>query len=289
MRFWKHYWRRYWDPVGLQPQPPQNSPELALGQERLPPTLARRVLTQTADRDLNLRHQAAHSLQGSMGNRNLAPSDPGQPLSPRLRERLEASLNTDLSKVRLHQDAATTKALQARALTTGPHILLRHAADAHNPALLGHEVAHQVQAERRGTHSGLSTPTDASEREAEPAAQAVLAGHAAPISTDGPPVPALQRQESSLTPVPTDPMMRREAARTALFLHYQQQGAAGPLGLTPRLSQELQRLIPAVDGDDLALLWTPEPRGPMAALQRLIDAGLLPLIGAEPKGEEERR
>jgi hypothetical protein len=224
-----------------------------------------------------------------MGNRTLTPSDPGQPLSPQLRERLEASLNTDLSKVRLHQDAAATEALQARALTTGRHILLRHAADAHNAGLLGHEAAHQVQAQRRGTHTGVSAPADASEREAERAAQAIVDGQAAPVASEGPPVPAVQRQASPTGPAPADPMMRREAVRTALFLHYQQQGAAGPLSLTPNLSYELQRLIPTVDGDDLALLWTPEPKGPLAALQRLIDAGMLPLMGAERKGEEEKR
>jgi hypothetical protein len=114
-------------------------------------------------------------------------------------------------------------------------------------------------------------------------ARAIRTGKSVRIAQTGGPVPAVQRQEQeTATPAPADPLVRRQSVRLMLFLQYQQQGGRGPFKLTPELLNELRRLIPALKSADIARLWAPEPGGPLAAFQRLVDAGYLPVSAAPP-------
>lgn len=289
MKYWQRYWNRRWDLKPEREKPEETAEELDSGKEQLPPTTARQILEQPArSSNIHLRHRAAQTLQGTVGNQGLVPPGEGQPLSPAMRDRLSATLGTDLASVRLHYSEAANQALNARAFTVGEHIVLRQPSDATDPTLLGHEVAHIVQTRQRGTQAGNSQPDSATEREAEVAGQAIATGEPVAITQAGGPVPTLQRQEATAgMPSPANPLILRESVRAVLLLHYQKQGGEGPFTLTPALTSELQRLIPDLSRDDLVLLWTPEPAGPMEALQRLVEAGYLPLVAAEPKPTPE--
>jgi hypothetical protein len=271
MRRWWRYLSSRWEPG--QEREPEEAPEDC---EQLPPATARRVLGQPKA-PASLRQRAARLLQGIVGNRALA----SQPLPAATRERLEDSLGTDLSSVRLYHDEAAAQALGARAFTTGDQIVLAKAADVHDLNLLGHETAHIVQEQERGAHEGISKPGGATEHDARRAARDVQAGQAIHVDGDGP-VPAVQRQEQRM-PAPGDPFIRRESVRIMLFFQYRQQGAQGAFALTPELQSELARLIPDLRPADLARLWTPEPAGPTEAFERLVRAGYLPLFTAAPE------
>lgn len=255
-------------------RPVQEMAELAPGREALPPLAA----------PTTGRHQAAHLLQRFLSGRRLAESGGGHPLPPGIRSRLENSLGVDLAAVRLYEDEVAAQALNARAFALADQIVLRRATDGADPALLAHEAAHVVQARRRGVQAGTSKPGGASERDARMAAQAIQAGQLAPASTQGGPVAAIQRQEEKeSTPAPPDPLVRRESVRIMLFLQYQQQGRKEPFALTPTLQSELRRLIPELSSAEITRLWTPAPRNPMVAFQRLIDAGHLSLFAPTPQ------
>ncbi|NJN19413.1 MAG: DUF4157 domain-containing protein [Oscillochloris sp.] len=202
----------------------------------------------------------------------------GQPLSPSTRARLEAGLGTDLSAVRLHQDAGAAGALQARAFNQGNDIVVAKPADRSDPALLSHEAAHVAQAQQRGVRAGVGTPNSASEHEAHRAADAIRAGKPANVAAHGTPVPHIQRQEQN-----TNPVVRREAVRLMLTLHYQQQNDAGSFKLTETVKSELRRMIPTLEDVIIERLWQPEPRGPLDVFQRLVRAGYLPAFAAEPE------
>jgi len=112
---------------------------------------------------------------------------------------LEASLQADMgqrfghdfSRVRVHTDAgaaASARALGALAYTSGTDLVFDEGRFApHSPAgrrLLAHELAHVVQQSgrtgRAQTQLALSTPGDASERQADAAADAVMERRAVP-------------------------------------------------------------------------------------------------------------
>ena len=278
MRRQSRYWNRYWDLPATQHVQAQVVPELDTGREQLPPVLARRLLNRSSHSGSDcLRHQAAQRLQGSAGNRELIPEVAGQPLPPQLRSRLEASLNIDLSTVRLQHHEAAARALNARAFTTGNQIILQKKTDATNLPLLAHESAHIAQARQRGTQAGISQPGSTSEQEADQVARAITTGQPATLAQSGNPVPTLQRQDTPQSPSTlNDPLIRRESVRFLLYLQYQAQGSSGPLALTPDLQTQLLDLIPELQTHDLTKLWTPEPAGPIDAFQRLASAGYLP-------------
>ena len=113
---------------------------------------------------------------------------PSQPLDPATRAFMEPRFGHDFSRVRVHNDARaaeSARAVNARAYTVGEHVVFE--AGAFTPAshtgqrLLAHELAHVVQQSNGRTavqHSSLavSTPDDASEREADHVADAVMGG-----------------------------------------------------------------------------------------------------------------
>jgi Domain of unknown function (DUF4157) len=129
----------------------------------------------------------------------IASAGGGAPLDAGVRQRLEPGLGADLTGVRVHTggeaDALAVK-LGASAFTSGQHIFMR--AGAYDPGsqqgmrLMAHEVTHTVQ-QRTGPVAGapaaggvrVSTPGDVHEREADGAADAILAGGRARIGGGG--------------------------------------------------------------------------------------------------------
>src|SRR5574337_1653454 len=112
-----------------------------------------------------------------------ALSSSGQPLDASARAFMERSFGRDFQSVRIHTGAKASesaKAVNALAYTVGQDIVF---AEGHyNPAsyegrrLLAHELAHTVQQAGAGPGpiSGMSQPGDASEREADQAAESVM-------------------------------------------------------------------------------------------------------------------
>jgi outer membrane protein OmpA-like peptidoglycan-associated protein len=126
------------------------------------------------------------------------PADPGRPLSPQERAPFEAGLGKDLSAVRLHagaEAASLAETLEASAYSVGEHVVLGAGAPGpETPAgrrLLAHELAHVAQPVAGDAGHGVSQPGDASEREAQQAADAVVRGERARVATAGAPI---QRQ-----------------------------------------------------------------------------------------------
>ncbi|GAA0242587.1 DUF4157 domain-containing protein [Cryptosporangium japonicum] len=111
----------------------------------------------------------------------------GVPLRSALRAEMESRLGADFSEVRLHSGpaaAASAAALDARAYTSGEHVVLgAGGADRHT---LAHELTHVIQ-QREGAVAGTATddgltvsdPSDAFERAAETDARRALSGAAA--------------------------------------------------------------------------------------------------------------
>lgn len=126
-----------------------------------------------------------------------AASDSGAPLPNALRDRFESSLGADLSDVRVHTGAASASAAEsvgARAYATGQDIHV--GAGEYDPSskdgqhLLAHEVAHTVQQGNASTAQPqakleVSGPADSQEQEADRAADAMLAGRPASVSSLG--------------------------------------------------------------------------------------------------------
>jgi hypothetical protein len=126
-----------------------------------------------------------------------AASTGGHALPGALRTQFESCLGTDLSGVRVHdggESAVATDAVGAMAYATGQDI--HFAAGQYDPSspagihLLAHEVAHTVQqaggsASARQHKLAVSEPGDALEVEADRAADAMVAGEQAVVSSGG--------------------------------------------------------------------------------------------------------
>ena len=113
----------------------------------------------------------------------------GEPLDPGMRGFMEPRFGSDLSAVRVHTDrqaAESAAAVNALAYTVGRHIVF--GAGQYSPgtgqgrSLIAHELAHAVQ--QGGSDDAapqrISNPDDASEREADTAADTVMRMAAAP-------------------------------------------------------------------------------------------------------------
>jgi hypothetical protein len=125
-----------------------------------------------------------------------ASSSSGEPLPEPIMRKFESSLGADLSGVRVHtgsESQAAADAIGAAAYTVGQHIHFN--AGRFDPSsssgqwLLAHEVAHTVQQQgsvQTVQHKlEISQPGDAAEIEADRAADAMMAGSAAMITTIG--------------------------------------------------------------------------------------------------------
>ena len=116
---------------------------------------------------------------------NAAMHGSGRPLERSLSTQLGAQLHTDLSDVRIHTGehaAQAADAIQAQAFTVGKDIVF--GAGQYQPAsssgkhLLAHELAHVAQPQG-GAAKGISQQGDASEHEADRAADALMQGKTA--------------------------------------------------------------------------------------------------------------
>ena len=131
---------------------------------------------------------------GAAQHVSAASAGSGSPLPALLQRKFESSLGADLSSVRVHTDATSATAADsvgARAYTLGQDI---HFGAGHfEPSssagehLLAHEVAHTVQQHgttpTRQNKLEVSSPGDALEVEADRAADAMVAGHSAGITS----------------------------------------------------------------------------------------------------------
>ncbi len=199
---------------------------------------------------------------GLPGSVHRAVRGSGQPLAPHARRLLEPRFGADLSSVRVHADAESTRDVQAAAYTLGEHVVFapgRYAAG--TPAgmrLLAHELTHVLQ-QRRGTlrpqrAGGVSHPQGADEREAAAVADRVLAGgHAGPIAA----TPTGVQRTISATPIETT----KPGARVCLVhLH-------GDEGNSRQTAKDLQRGfcanmvdLPGTDRN-VPITGLPRPRG----------------------------
>lgn len=135
----------------------------------------------------------------------------GQPLAAPDRRYFEQCLGTDLAGVRIHRDAPAAQTIDAVAFTAGTDIAFAPDAPAldapQGRRLLAHELAHVAQSARLGragvAAKRLSEPGDAAEREADTAAEAMLAGR--PVSLREAPSAAIARQTPAVTTAPPAP------------------------------------------------------------------------------------
>ena len=122
---------------------------------------------------------------------------PGRPLDAATRAIMEPRFGQDFSQVRVHSDAPaaqSARAIDAQAYVVGTDLVFGAGQFAPHTAggakLLAHELAHVAQPRAIGS-APMSQPGDASEREADRAADAVVSGGSARPTAAG---AALQRQ-----------------------------------------------------------------------------------------------
>jgi Domain of unknown function (DUF4157) len=109
---------------------------------------------------------------------------PGQPLDAGVRSFMESRFGHDFSRVRVHTDAKaaqSAQAVNAIAFTVGRHIVFGNPHprfdSSESRQTMAHELAHTIQQNFGDVSSrqmGISSPSDASEREAEYAAETVM-------------------------------------------------------------------------------------------------------------------
>jgi hypothetical protein len=125
----------------------------------------------------------------SLASAALSGHGPGRPLDASSRALMEPRFGRDFGSVRIHTDAAASRAarmLQAEAFTAGGDVYFAEGRyrpeTAPGRRLLAHELTHTVQQGGGGTgaiarsSAAISEPHDASEREADSIADRVVAG-----------------------------------------------------------------------------------------------------------------
>lgn len=150
--------------------------------------------------------QAGHSRPASASQAAQAPlAQPGRPLEPASRRRMEQRFGRDFSRVRVHSDAQADEAaaaVDAKAYTVGQHIVFAAGRYApHTPLgerLLAHELAHTVQQGEQRPAQSLRID-ERGEADAARAAAAVAGGQ--PVGDAGPALgAAIQREGPYRTP-----------------------------------------------------------------------------------------
>lgn len=155
----------------------------ALGNSRVQRLMRSAALHRAADGSGTVDDAVAKQIQAKRGS--------GQPLDEGVRRQMEPSLGQDFSDVRVHADGeadALNRAVQAEAFTTGKDIFFR--SGKYNPGssdgqkLLAHELTHVVQqgSVPPSSEMTVSSPDDASEREAGQVADSFNAGGQAAVS-----------------------------------------------------------------------------------------------------------
>lgn len=180
--------------------------------------------------------------------------EPGRPLEGPVREAMESRFQHDFSRVRIHGGglaAQSAAEMDALAFTVGDHIVFGHGAfrpqEAAGQRLLAHELAHTVQ--QRGSADpgpeGLQVGPveDAAEREADAAADRVMAGFGpGPLESGGAGI--LRRRVSPQLP------RLREDLRTGIFNSVSEEEAHDALGILSGLSDtDLGDTMEALEAD----------------------------------------
>ena len=143
------------------------------------------------------RSRSASNPAGDLAQRIEAASSDGSALAAAARHRLEASLGADLSGVRVHTDHAAdelSSEVSAAAFTTGSHIFFREGAYQPNTLgglrLIAHEATHTLQQASgpvdgtpRSDGVSISDPADSFEQAADHAADQVVLGQSATVTT----------------------------------------------------------------------------------------------------------
>jgi len=120
---------------------------------------------------------------------------PGSALHPSLRTDMEQRLGHDFGAVRVHADsraAASADAVASLAYTVGNHVVLGRSVATgaeQGRRVLAHELVHTIQQGSNTSGIGslsVSSPSDASEREAERQAQAAISRSASTIDPEYP-------------------------------------------------------------------------------------------------------
>jgi hypothetical protein len=150
--------------------------------------------------------------EGAPSAVSAAPRSGGAALPGELKHQFEGSLGTNLSDVRVHTGAESTQAASAvgaKAYAVGQDIHFAEGqyepSTAAGQRLLAHEVAHTVQ-QRGGTPRQqnkleVSTPQDGAEHEADQAADAMIAGAPASVTTGAPEKIARDKNDKIVTPM----------------------------------------------------------------------------------------
>jgi Domain of unknown function (DUF4157) len=143
-------------------------PSVAPTRGRRGPAALEREADRTADAVLAGAVGLARTLTTTRPATRHVPGSAGHPLRPHDRDRLERALGADLSRVRIHDDAAAHWAAElegAAAFVAGPDVYL--GPDACHPdtdegfRLLAHELAHTLQQTGRASVDGRRRVTDA--------------------------------------------------------------------------------------------------------------------------------
>jgi len=151
----------------------------------------------------------------------------GQPLDHDTRAEMEPLFGFDFGRVRIHSGARAeqaTESLGANALTHGDHVVLGRGADA---GTLAHELAHVVQ--QQGTASGDT------ERAADDAAEAALAGQAVRVAGHADPATVHMQPKKDAGQRLNTPEGAREyvSGRTWMFVDEAKRVDAGEKMLIP--------------------------------------------------------
>jgi hypothetical protein len=119
----------------------------------------------------------------------LLQAEPGRPLSPAIRARMEGQFGLNFSAVRIHagpEAADAARSLSAKAFTVGSHIGFssgRYAPGTRvGHRLLSHELAHVVQQSRRGTAQPTTDGRGPVESDAQEAAARAEGGGPVPVA-----------------------------------------------------------------------------------------------------------
>ena len=153
----------------------------------------------TEEEDGQVSAELAHRIDQAQGQ--------GRPLDTQTRAEMEASFERDFGRVRVHTDRESeslNQEVNATAFTTGQDIFFSEGTyspgSTEGQKLLAHELTHVVQQENAdgSVLSGISSPQDASEREADRVAESVLSGQAQPASQQAD--AEIARQHAGLAP-----------------------------------------------------------------------------------------
>ncbi len=149
-------------------------------------------------------------------------NESGQPLDARTQAEMSSRFGHDFSQVRVHSDsraAESARSVSALAYTVGHDVVFGagqyQPGTTHGNKLLAHELTHTIQ-QGQANHTGgslnISDPASAGEREADHAADTVLANHSPTGLALGRATPQIQRQVMPDAAKPADDLTTRSVS-----------------------------------------------------------------------------